>query len=411
MAKSDIPNFDVSASSNVTWFSALNTINDIIDVIQNDALTASSNNDVTIGDATLEGTFTANTISLGTLTGIGNGGIIIDSDTDLTGILDINETGQRDVLSLTNSSNGPVMEYNNGTTQWYSGFYNPGNGAEAWGISTSLLQTNTPPFYIETSNGKVTANLFSSANVSIDNAEITSANVQNMTAANSTFTEIVNANKGIYSTTEAGECVRLISTNIDTGPNISFYGNVGGNTQIVGVIASQSDGDMEIRVGDDVSLENEFRVISNYFKSEAVGGTIFTSGPNVFVAGNNRLGKSTSSRRYKNEIEPCDMGLSEIKTLQPKRWVEHGTDKEVQGLIAEEVYETPLKNIVNLIEWKGTEKQIGNGSIPMTADGTELKKGSLVVDSIDHMALLPVLINSIKELEKRLEKIENGTAS
>ncbi|MBN2505494.1 MAG: tail fiber domain-containing protein [Verrucomicrobia bacterium] len=67
---------------------------------------------------------------------------------------------------------------------------------------------------------------------------------------------------------------------------------------------------------------------------------------NAYIDSGGRLCKSTSSRRYKEQIEPLHEDFSKILDLEPKQYVRRGAgpDREF-GYIAEEVEEAGLKGL------------------------------------------------------------------
>lgn len=126
MAKSSITNISTTNTFQV-W---LNKTNELVDLVKNDILTASlatANGDITIGNATLQGNFTANNIVVETLLRVDNispkvGSTIIEASSP------INITTNQIVLSKLSSTSGPrISLFDSGDTDWQIGFENNTN--------------------------------------------------------------------------------------------------------------------------------------------------------------------------------------------------------------------------------------------------------------------------------------------
>jgi hypothetical protein len=88
-------------------------------------------------------------------------------------------------------------------------------------------------------------------------------------------------------------------------------------------------------------------------------GATTTSTANLFVASNGNFARSTSSRRYKADIQSIDYGMTALE-LQPRTWVDINEYKEngqsaeglerIPGFIAEELDELGLTELVQYNE-------------------------------------------------------------
>jgi len=146
MAKTGL-NEVTTAQTFQTW---LDRTNELVDIIATDALTASVLGDTTTGDATLVGSFTANTINaLDTLrTDVlspkpGSTSISVSSP------VTINSTSQTTQTLI--STNGPRSLYSSGSLIWSAGFEN----------------TTSNRFIINTGTGTVKLALSSTGNLSV----------------------------------------------------------------------------------------------------------------------------------------------------------------------------------------------------------------------------------------------------
>ena len=117
---------------------------------------------------------------------------------------------------------------------------------------------------------------------------------------------------------------------------------------------------------------------------------------------NNPLNTS-SDKRLKKNIKPVSYGLSEILKLNPVEynWIE-GHDRKMIGLIAQEV-ETIIPTVVTNIE--PTKEQLEK--LSQQSGGRSLDKAAKYTYSLSYTQLIPVLINSIKELNAKVERLES----
>lgn len=108
---------------------------------------------------------------------------------------------------------------------------------------------------------------------------------------------------------------------------------------------------------------------------------------------------TSSDKRLKKEIKPLQYGLSEILLLNPVqyKWID-GHDKEMIGLIAQDV-EPIIPNVVG--HHKLTREQIN--SIESEGGGRVVTEENKDSYSMSYSQLIPVLINSVKELNAELE--------
>ena len=102
---------------------------------------------------------------------------------------------------------------------------------------------------------------------------------------------------------------------------------------------------------------------SNYFTVPGVYSLTSGSGANVYVDSNGILQRSTSSLKYKTEVETATHGLTDLLKLRPVTY--KGTndgDKIFGGLIAEEVHEAGLTEFVEYAD-DGTPDALAYGNM------------------------------------------------
>lgn len=113
---------------------------------------------------------------------------------------------------------------------------------------------------------------------------------------------------------------------------------------------------------------------------------------------------TASDKRLKKDISPLNYGLAEILKLEPVqyKWKE-GHDKEMLGLIAQDV-ESVIPQVVshNVLSEEEIERIEADGGGRVV---TEENKDSY---SMSYSQLIPVLINSIKELNAEIEVLKEA---
>lgn len=120
----------------------------------------------------------------------------------------------------------------------------------------------------------------------------------------------------------------------------------------------------------------------------------------VRITSGGLLQRSTSSRRYKDNIRDLDTavgGLDVITKLTSRQWEDHTNGEHCTGLVAEEVHAAGAHLGVAWDEWSSEVPQ--NGSKPVTKDGSKAKEGDLVVDGINDRGLIMHLVEAVKELK------------
>ena len=143
MAKSSITNISTTNTFQV-WF---DKTNELVNLVKSDILTATSatpSGDITVGNATLQGNFTANNVIASTLLRVDNISPKVGS-TLITASAPINITTNQTVLNKLTSASGPrISFFNDGDTDWQVGFEN--NTTKSFSISNgaaSLKLTST----------------------------------------------------------------------------------------------------------------------------------------------------------------------------------------------------------------------------------------------------------------------------
>ena len=160
----------------------------------------------------------------------------------------------------------------------------------------------------------------------------------------------------------AAETLFLTAADISLNPTGSLFSSPGGGVNltpsqnfsaIAGGSANLSAADdVTVNAGDLASIFGDRIEIVGGARGTGVFGTPTTSTPaNVVLAtveGQWQLARSTSSRRYKQDIETATVDTAEVLTLVGRTWRDKnevdapgGTDRRFVGLIAEELHTRP----------------------------------------------------------------------
>jgi hypothetical protein len=122
----------------------------------------------------------------------------------------------------------------------------------------------------------------------------------------------------------------------------------------------------------------------------------------VQVTSGGYLRAPSSDRRIKQNIEPLLLGLNLISKLNPQKFQFKSSPGELEyGLIAQDVREALQQLDVtdkSTLVYEDTSKEL----IKQLPEGEE---GPVL--GIEYMRLIPILINSVKELQARVEFLEN----
>ena len=130
------------------------------------------------------------------------------------------------------------------------------------------------------------------------------------------------------------------------------------------------------------------------------------------------LQRSTSSRRYKDNIRDCTLfdgtASASVKQLQPRMWEDHDSGETVCGFVAEELYELGGEHMVSFAPWswetsEDRQYRTGNGAAPVTRDAVPMSDEVEVVDGISDRSLTILLTKALQEALARIEELESNT--
>jgi hypothetical protein len=170
---------------------------------------------------------------------------------------------------------------------------------------------------------------------------------------------------------------------ITSGGNINIGGTASGNTKLTvnGIDTSSSNFSFVANN----SSTNIF-LVRNDAAIYAPGVYNFTTGSsaNVVVFSDGSMQRSTSSLKYKKNVENYTKGLAELMQMRPVTY-NSKNEKETQlfaGLIAEEIHDLGLTEFVQYAK-----------------DGTP--------DALSYSNMVSLLIKGIQELKQELDTLKN----
>lgn len=226
---------EVTASN--TFQVWLDKTNEIVELINNDVLTASpsANGDITIGNATLIGNLTANNMIASALLRADTISPLIGSTSILSTAL-FNITTSQTVLERLTSAVGPRMAFTDGAVEWQAGFENALNKNFVITSGGTSVFRITPTGDVEI-NGTVTAGSVQAASATANT--LTTART---IAATGDITWSVSFNGGSNVTAAATIPVNSISnTKIRQSAGFSLVGRAGSTLGDVADITAAAD--------------------------------------------------------------------------------------------------------------------------------------------------------------------------
>lgn len=388
-------------ATNQTFQTWLDRTNEVVTILSSDAITASSTGDSTTGNATLVGTFTANTV-------IGFNDLRSNSISPRTGSsISISAatttTSSNQTVQTLISSNGPRKQYSTGSTTWTEGFLDSsgsnfiidaGSGTPKFSLSSSGTLTLSTGTSTGTLVANVTGTVSSLSNHTTSNlAEgtnlyFTTARARSSISADGALT--YNASTGVMSITDAG-----IRSKFSGGTGVTYNSSTGVISIGQGVATTSNVTFNNITSNGKIQTNNidvSGSVLNILDGSTTFGEIVNSSGSlmirsgttnilledNVVVAGNiTASGNVTafSDERLKKNIRTIDDAVSKVTKM---RGVYFDKDEKPGiGVIAQEV-----EKIIPEVVQDGEFKSVAYGNI------------------------VGLLIEAIKELKSEIEDLK-----
>ncbi len=343
-----------------TFQNWLDKTNELIDLINNDVMTASPLGDTTIGNATLNGTFTATNVTADTLLRTDNISPRIGS-TAISVIAPFNINTNQQILSTFTSSVGPSIALSDTVASWRVGFENTTNKnfiITAIGEGGVLRLSRSGNLSI---NGTVTASNFSGNLTGNVNGNVSgSANTVNSLTGRST-TELSEGSNLYFTTQRSRSSISvsgILSYNSTTGvislTNATVRNLISGGT---GVNYNSSSG--AISIGQAVNTNSNVT-----FGNLVTTGTIASTGA-ISSQGDITAFASSSDIRKKENIVKIDDALNKISQINGYTYNFKGDTRKIAGVIAQEI-EKVLPEVVYEIDdddFGGKTKAVRYGNI------------------------------------------------
>lgn len=220
----------------------------------------------------------------------------------------------------------------------------------------SLDEANSE-YKINASNvtvGSLNANLITTGTLDANVVNVTNLNASEIKSGSLSADRISGGNIIGVNNITAGETI-FATVNLGAGQNISASNNIIATNNIKG-------GSLESVTsitGGSLSISGDSTLSGRILGSTGTYNATTTSTANLFVAQNGNFARSTSSRRYKSDIQSIDYGMTALQ-LQPRTWVDkseyeaNGNSTEglerIPGFIAEELHDLGLTELVQYNE-------------------------------------------------------------
>lgn len=393
MSKPSIQNITVTQTFQ-NWF---DKTNEMVDIFRDQVVTASVSGDSTTGDATLLGTFTANTIvafnmlEADTVQAVTNGGTIqYDSPIKITG------SASPVVATFDFTSTGGRTRYTNGVLSWDIGMEDSTNGRFIMNtgggnrfalsttgvlevpsiIATSDVQINGDLSVTGTISGSISAN-----NVSVSGTltgTLTGNLIGDVFAPNGTTKVLENGNGTNIPATFTGNVNGTVSSlvnhttnSLTEGSNNLYFTTArarGALSAGTGVIYNSATG--AISIGQTVATTSNVT-----FNNINANGAIIAVG-NITAFG------TISDITMKENINPIENALEKISKLGGYTFNYKGDDTPMTGVMAQE-----LMNV-----------------LPGVVYEVEDPKSGETVYAVRHGNIIGLLIEAIKELKEQVSK-------
>jgi hypothetical protein len=405
MSKPSIQNITVTQTFQ-NWF---DKTNEMVDIFRDQVVTASVSGDTTTGNATLLGSFTANTLiasnilEADSVTSVTTGGTIqYSSPISITG------TSDPVVATFNYASGGGRTRYTNGAISWDIGMEDSTNGRFIMntGITSPEFALSTQgvlevPSIITSSDVVIGANLdvtgvitgdISANNITVSGVlagTLTGNLIGDVFAPNGTTKVLENGNGTTIPATFTGNVNGTVSSltnhttnSLTEGTNNLYFttararGALSAGTGVTYSATGTNAG--QISIGQTVATTSNVT-----FKSIVVNGGTGTESTGTIVATGNITAFGTiSDITMKENINPIENALEKISKLGGYTFNYKGDDTPMTGVMAQE-----LMNV-----------------LPGVVYEVEDPKSGETVYAVRHGNIIGLLIEAIKELKEQIVK-------
>jgi len=418
MAKSSITNISTTNTFQ-NWF---DKTNELVNLVKSDVLTASSGGDVTIGNATLQGNFTANNIIASTLLRVDDISPKVGS-TEVEFSAPVFITTNQTVLSRLSSTSGPrVSLFNSGDTDWTLGFENNTNKNFTISNGAATLRLTS------TGNIEITGILSGTASIA-STVALVATNTTNAThypvfVDAATGNENVRTDTGftynpstgtLTSTTFVGNLTGNVTGTVTGSVTADVTGNVSGNagtvTNGVYTVGDQTIGG--IKTFTSTIVGNISGNAGSATNASAVTNGVYTIG-NQTIGGIKTFNNGTASTNTTTGSIVITGGLGVSGAINTGGAINAGGDVTA---FSDERLKTNIKTITSpldkVLALRGVSfEKDGKSSIGVIAQEIEKVIPEVVHDgefkSVAYGNLVGLLIEAIKELKAELDELKGS---
>ena len=358
MAKPLLQGISTSNSFQV-WF---DRTNEIVSILNNDVITASlaPGGDITTGDATLFGSFTANTVSAST-------NMKTDSISSYTNSANIVfnspvsvEASTQTVTTFKNSL-GARTNYSSGSASWSLGFVDTTTN------NFMINYGNNNPIFTFVSTGELRLKtITASANVSAaylfgNGSNITNLNANNIVGAiPNTNIGTVDGSKitGVLNTSTIPLTIARSAVNVIAGDGLTGGGTLTADlTLSVGASVVRTTGNQNISgvktFTSNTNINGNITAGTSTSNTHVFNGNITTTG-NITAAGNITAYQiaAPSDIRLKTNISTIENALDKVSKMRGVYYNYIDSDKKSVGVIAQEIEKVLPEVVLNSDEYK-----------------------------------------------------------
>ena len=373
-----------------TFQNWLDKTNEIVSLINNDIMTASPGGDTTVGNATLDGTFTSTNIIANTLLRADTISPKVGSTT-ITATSPFNVNTNQTILSTFISSTGPRISFSDSVAAWQVGFENITNKnfiITPSGTTGIFRLTNTGNL---TLTGSVTATSFIGNVTGAISGNVTGNLTGNVTGnvtgtvsslSNHTTNALAEGANNLYFTTARARSSISVSGALsynsttgvisitDAGIRALFSGGTG-------VTYNNATG--AISIGQPVATTNNVT-----FANLTTTGTITSTGA-ITSNGDITAFAASSDIRKKENIAKIDNALAKVAKIGGYTYNFKGDDRRIAGVIAQE-----LERVLPEVIYEIDDEELGKSKA--------VRYGNIV----------GLLIEAIKELKTELDELKGS---
>jgi hypothetical protein len=237
------------------------------------------------------------------------------------------------------------------------GTNSPAAKLDVRGSSTFLINSSNPTAWVSSDSGLTTQSMYMQVNTTSSDTRLGSYTSHPLVflTNNTERMRIDTTGRVMINTTTADArlSVHTDGTNTAVGYGLALVNDAGGGNTWTLQCGHYAVNNGKFTIYDKTNNKYPFLIDASTMYITMPGVYALTSGSaaNVFVATDGTLYRSTSSLKYKTNVQNATHGLTELLTLRPVTYKgKTDGDKIFGGLIAEEVHEAGLTEFVQYAE-------------------------------------------------------------